>query len=104
LFGLGGAGRGLIPWEAAILLAGSGTLLSIKTFRASVTGGSLFRIGIGSIPFFFSLMLQTGFGMTAFQSGSVTFIASVGAMVMKATAAPILRIFVFRRVLFYTQF
>jgi hypothetical protein len=49
-------------------------------------------------------MLQTGFGMTAFQSGSVTFIASVGAMAMKATAAPILRIFVFRRVLFYTQF
>ena len=29
LFGLRGAGRGLIPWEAAILLAGSGTLLSL---------------------------------------------------------------------------
>jgi hypothetical protein len=75
---LGGAGRGLIPWEAAILLAGSVTLLttdyvlharraafslldlkllSIKTFRASVTGGSLFRIGIGSIPFLLPLML-----------------------------------------------
>jgi EmrB/QacA subfamily drug resistance transporter len=122
LFGLGGAGRGLIPWQAAILLAGLGSLaltayvlharraafplidlklLSIKTFRASVMGGSLFRIGIGAIPFLLPLMLQTGFGMTAFQSGSVTFIASVGAMAMKATAAPILRIFGFRRVLFY---
>jgi EmrB/QacA subfamily drug resistance transporter len=122
LFGLGGAGRGLIPWEAAILLAGLGALaltayvlharraafplldlklLSIKTFRASVVGGSLFRIGIGSIPFLLPLMLQTSFGMTAFQSGSVTFIASVGAMAMKATAAPILRLFGFRRVLVY---
>ena len=122
LFGLGGIGRGLMPWEAAIVLAGFGTLaltaygaharraafplldlelLSIKTFRASVAGGALFRIGIGSIPFLLPLMLQAGFGMTAFQSGSVTFIASVGAMAMKATAAPILRIFGFRRVLVY---
>ncbi len=122
LFGLGGIGRGLMPWEAAIVLAGFGALaltgyvvharratfplldlklLSIKTFRASVGGGSLFRIGIGSIPFLLPLMLQAGFGMTAFQSGSVTFIASVGAMAMKATAAPILRIFGFRRVLVY---
>ena len=122
LFGLGGAGRGLMPWEAAILLAVLGALaltayvlhalhaafplidlklLSFKTFRASVMGGSLFRIGIGSIPFLLPLMLQAGFGMSAFQSGSVTFIASVGAMAMKATAAPILRIFGFRRVLVY---
>jgi EmrB/QacA subfamily drug resistance transporter len=122
LFGLGGAGRGLIPWEAAIFLAGSGTvalsayvlharhaafplldlkLLSIKTFRASVIGGSLFRIGIGSIPFLLPLMLQTGFGLTAFHSGSITFIAAVGAMAMKATALRILRFFGFRRVLVF---
>jgi EmrB/QacA subfamily drug resistance transporter len=122
LFGLGGAGRGLLPWEAAVFLTASGalalatyvwharrtdfplidlTLLRIKTFRASVAGGSLFRIGIGSIPFLLPLMLQAGFGMNAFQSGSVTFIASVGAMAMKATAAPILRLFGFRRVLVY---
>jgi EmrB/QacA subfamily drug resistance transporter len=122
LFGLGGAGRGLIPWEAAIFLAGWGTvalsayvlharraafplldlkLLSIKTFRASVTGGSLFRIGIGSIPFLLPLMLQAGFGFTAFHSGSITFIAAVGAMAMKATALRILRFFGFRRVLVF---
>jgi Major Facilitator Superfamily len=122
LFGLGGAGRGLIPWEAAIFLAGWGTvalsayvlharraafplldlkLLSIKTFRASVTGGSLFRIGIGSIPFLLPLMLQAGFGFTAFHSGSITFIAAVGAMAMKATARRILRFFGFRRVLVF---
>jgi EmrB/QacA subfamily drug resistance transporter len=122
LFGLGGAGRGLLPWQAALTMAGLGAsalaaygrharltafplldlkLLSIKTFRASVTGGSLFRIGIGSIPFLLPLMLQTGFGLNAFQSGSITFIASAGAMAMKATAAPILRRFGFRPVLIY---
>ena len=120
LFGLGGAGRGLIPGQAAIFLAGAGAaalsafvlharhavfplldlkLLSIKTFRASVIGGSVFRIGIGSMPFLLPLMLQAGFGMNALQSGSITFVASAGAMAMKATAAPILRVFGFRRVL-----
>ncbi|MGI8567925.1 MAG: MFS transporter [Methylocella sp.] len=122
LFGLGGVGRGLMPWQPATLLAGFGILalaayglhargaafplldlklLSIKTFRASVVGGSLFRIGIGSIPFLLPLMLQTGFDLNAFQSGSITFIASAGAMAMKGTAAPILRRFGFRPVLVY---
>ncbi len=122
LTGLGGAGRGLLPWEVAIASTclGAGTLaayvrharrkahplldlrlLKIKTFRASVTGGSLFRIGIGSIPFLLPLMLQTGFGLNAFQSGSITFIASAGAMAMKMTAAPVLCRFGFRRVLVY---
>jgi fucose permease len=111
-----------LPWQVATLAAslGAGTLaayvrharrtahplldlklLAIKTFRASVTGGSLFRIGIGAIPFLLPLMLQAGFGLNAFQSGSITFIASAGAMAMKMTAAPILRRFGFRRVLVY---
>jgi EmrB/QacA subfamily drug resistance transporter len=120
--GLGGFGRGLMPWQDAVCLTVLGAaaltayglharnaafplldlkLLSIATFRASVTGGSLFRIGIGSVPFLLPLMLQVPFGLNAFQSGSITFIASAGAMVMKATAAPILRFFGFRRVLIY---
>jgi MFS family permease len=122
LTGLGGAGRSLLPWQVAVVSAGLGgialapyvrharrtahplldlRLLKIKTFRASVTGGSLFRIGIGSIPFLLPLMLQTGFGLNAFQSGSITFIASAGAMAMKMTASPVLRRFGFRRVLVY---
>jgi fucose permease len=44
-------------------------------------------------------MLQTGFHLTAFQSGSLTFIAAAGAMAMKTAAQPILRAFSFRRVL-----
>ena len=40
-------------------------LLEVATFRASVMGGFLFRIGIGAIPFLLPLMLQAGFGLSA---------------------------------------
>ncbi|MGA9137799.1 MAG: MFS transporter [Methylovirgula sp.] len=76
-------------------------LLAIPTFRVSIVGGTLFRIGIGALPFLLPLMLQVGFGMNPFQSGSVTFIAAAGAMLMKVTAVPILRFFGFRRVLIF---
>lgn len=74
-------------------------LLRIPTFRVALTAGTLFRIGIGAIPFLLPLMLQVGFGLTPFASGSLTFAAAAGALVMKLTAAPILRRFGFRRVL-----
>jgi len=76
-------------------------LLKIRTFRAAVGGGSLFRIATGSIPFLLPLMLQLGFGFDAFQSGLTTFISSAGAMAMKTTAPGILAAFGFRRVLIY---
>jgi EmrB/QacA subfamily drug resistance transporter len=76
-------------------------LLSFPTFRASLAGGSMFRVGVGALPLLLPLMLQVGFGMNAFQSGTVTFVSSAGAMVMKATAPPLLRIFGFRRILIF---
>jgi MFS family permease len=75
------------------------SLLRVPTFRIALTGGTLYRIGIGAIPFLLPLMLQLGFGMTPFESGSLTFAAAAGALVMKLTAAPILRRYGFRRVL-----
>ena len=74
-------------------------LLKVQTFRVSVTGGSLFRIGVGAVPLLLPLMLQIGFGMTPLRSGLTTFVAAMGAMAMKATASPILNRFGFRRVL-----
>ena len=74
-------------------------LLKVPTFRAALIGGFLFRIGVGAIPFLLPLLLQLGFDLTAFQSGSLTFVAAAGAMAMKTTAKPILHAFGFRRVL-----
>ena len=75
------------------------SLLKIRTFFAGVVGGFLFRIGIGALPFLLPLLLQIGFGLTPFQSGSLTFAAAAGAMAMKFTAATILKRWGFRRVL-----
>jgi len=75
------------------------SLLAVPTFYAGVVGGFIFRIGIGAIPFLLPLMLQIGFGLTPFASGSLTFAAAAGAMAMKFTASTIIRRFGFRRVL-----
>ncbi len=74
-------------------------LLKIQTFRAGVLGASFFRIGVGAIPFLLPLMLQLSFGLTPFQSGMLTFAAAAGSLLMKATAAPVIRAFGFRSVL-----
>ena len=76
-------------------------LLRFATFRSGVMGGSLFRIGVGAIPFLLPLMLQLGFKMTPFQSGSLTCAAALGALTMKFTAARILKRFGFRTVLLF---
>ncbi len=74
-------------------------LFRIPTFWHSVIGGSVFRLGIGATPFLLPLLLQLGFGMTPFQSGSITFATAAGAIVMKFTAPQIIRRFGFRNVL-----
>jgi EmrB/QacA subfamily drug resistance transporter len=74
-------------------------LLDIPTFFAGVAGGLLFRIGIGALPFVLPLLLQIGFGLTPFESGSLTFATAAGALVMKFTASRALRAFGFRRTL-----
>ena len=74
-------------------------LLSIPTYRAGVVGGFLFRVGLGAGPFLLPLLFQAGFGLTAFQSGMLTFATGVGALFMKTQVATILARFGFRRVL-----
>ena len=74
-------------------------LLRIPTFRAGVAGGSLYRIGVGAIPFLMPLMFQLGFGLTAFQSGMLTCSAAAGAIAMKFSTASLLRRFGFRQLL-----
>jgi EmrB/QacA subfamily drug resistance transporter len=120
VFGLTVIGVPLVPRPVAIALALGGllllvlyvrhaerepnaiidlTLLKTRTFFAGVVGGFIFRIGIGALPFLLPLLLQIGFGLSAFQSGSLTFAAAAGAMLMKFTASTILRRWGFRSVL-----
>ncbi|MBV8103121.1 MAG: DHA2 family efflux MFS transporter permease subunit [Hyphomicrobiales bacterium] len=118
--GLSAIGRGIAPaWMvAAMVVVGAAALfayarhaganedaildlklLRIPTFFSGVIGGFLFRIGIGALPFLLPLLLQLGFGLTPFESGSLTFATAAGAMAMKFTASTALRWFGFRRTL-----
>jgi EmrB/QacA subfamily drug resistance transporter len=124
IFGMTLVGRGIVGTNVVVALVSVGilllgayylharrakypildlNLLKVPTFRAAVVGGSLFRVGVGATPLLLPLMLQIGFGLNAFQSGSITFITSLGAMAMKTTAAPILRTFGFRHVLLFNS-
>jgi EmrB/QacA subfamily drug resistance transporter len=74
-------------------------MLRIETFRMSVACGSLSRIGVGAMPFLLPMMLQLGFGMSAVQSGLITFVNSVGSLLMRLCAPLFLRMLGFRNVL-----
>src|SRR5262249_14150911 len=73
--------------------------LRIRTFRIGVLSGSVCRIGLNAAPFLLPLLFQLGFGLTPMQSGSLTFVTTVGAMIMRPTARFLLKTFGFRRLL-----
>jgi EmrB/QacA subfamily drug resistance transporter len=74
-------------------------LLRIPTFRASIVGGAVSRIGFGATPFLLPLLFQIAFGRTPLQSGALTFTGAIGAMIMKTGASRVVRRFGFRRLL-----
>ncbi len=74
-------------------------LLRKPAFAAAIWGGSLFRIGVGALPFLLPLQLQLGFGRSALQSGLTTFVAAIGAIGMKVAAKRVLTRFGFRATL-----
>ncbi|MEM5342086.1 MFS transporter [Paraburkholderia azotifigens] len=76
-------------------------LLRIPSFHASVAGGSLFRIGLGAVPFLLPLALQEGLGMTPFGAGTITCASAFGSIFMKTIASSVLARFGFRRVLMF---
>jgi len=74
-------------------------LMRIPTYAAATIGGFLFRMGLGALPFLLPMMLQVGFGLTALNSGLLTFASAAGAMTMKIGVGPIIRALGFRTVL-----
>jgi EmrB/QacA subfamily drug resistance transporter len=124
-FGLSVVGLAFLPdWTVAVLLGVGAVcslayvfyarrapapildlrLLDLPTFRASIFGGFMFRLGIGAMPFLLPLLLQLGFDLTPFQSGLITFTGAVGSMFMKAAAVTVLKRLGYRNVLLYNSF
>jgi EmrB/QacA subfamily drug resistance transporter len=79
------------------------SLLRLPTFRASILGGFMFRMGVGAMPFLLPLLMQLGFGLSPFQSGLITFTSALGSMFMKAAATTVLKHLGYRNVLLYNS-
>ena len=122
VFGFEAIGRGVLP--ASIILASIAAgavcgglyliharrtavpiidlgLLRIRTFAASIWGGGLFYLSTTSSVFLLALLLQLGFGFTAFQAGLMTLASAVGSLAMRFAFRPLLRPLGFRRLLIY---
>ncbi len=73
--------------------------LKVTTFRASVSGGSLFWIVVAAVPFLLPLLFQEVFGWSAVRSGAVVLFVFVGNIGIKPATTYLLNRFGFRPLL-----
>lgn len=74
-------------------------LLRVRTFRISVLGGFVTRLGVGGLPFLLPLLYQVGLGLPAWKSGLLMMPTAAAAMGMKLVSAKVLARFGYRQVL-----
>ena len=74
-------------------------VFKVRTFRISVLGGFVTRLGIGGLPFLLPLLYQLGLGLPAWESGLLMMPAAAAAMFMKVMSSSLLRRFGYRQVL-----
>ena len=74
-------------------------VFKVRTFRISVLGGFVTRLGIGGLPFLLPLLYQLGLGLPAWESGLLMMPAAAAAMGMKLIAPRVLAALGYRRVL-----
>ncbi len=119
-FAFENVGRPLLPWPAVLGLLATGALLlaayvpyarrrpdaaldlslfAIRTFRVGTLAGGLSRIGVNAVPFMLPLLFQIGFGLSPVQSGSLTFVSSLGTLVVRPVSARLMRRFGYRGLL-----
>ena len=119
-FGLENVSRPVVPpaatamalVAATALLAGFGlyarrkdapaidlNLFRGRAFRVGSLAGGLCRVGLNGVPFLLPLMLQVGFGLSPIGSGSITFIGSAGAIIIRSQLNKLVRAHGFRIVL-----
>ncbi|MDZ3992694.1 MFS transporter [Pseudomonas sp. Teo4] len=115
---LGSLAGGSLGWGAALVAAGALltwlsvwhcqrhpapllplSTLGIATFRASIVGGTLFRLSISALPFLIPLLLQIGFGLSPVDAGLLVLAIFAGNLLMKPFTTGLLRRHGFRRVL-----
>jgi EmrB/QacA subfamily drug resistance transporter len=117
VFGFSTLGRGALPTQVIIASISVGAicgvfyltharrksdpiidlaLLKNRTFAASIWGGGLFYMGTTSQVFLMALLLQIGFGYSAFHAGLTLLAGAIGSTVMRFVFRPMLRWLGFR--------
>lgn len=74
-------------------------LFKVRTFKLSVAGGFVTRLGIGGMPFLLPLLYQIGLGYPAWEAGLLTMPQAAAAIGMKVLSRPVLARFGHRTIL-----
>lgn len=77
-------------------------LLRYQTYRTSLAGGTIIRLGLGAIPFLLPLLLQNGLGWSPPKAGLVMIAMGVGALAARSIVSPLIRRVGFKPVLIGT--
>ena len=73
------------------------SLFRYRTFRIAAGSSFVVRAAVvGALPFLLPMMLQVGFGLTPFESGSITFIGAIATLITRFLISPMLRLLGFR--------
>jgi EmrB/QacA subfamily drug resistance transporter len=78
-------------------------VFSTRTFRATATGGFVYRLTISSVPFLLPLMFQNGFGWDPLHAGILVAAVFVGNIGIKPATTPLIRCFGFKPVLVFAS-
>lgn len=74
-------------------------LFRVRTFRISVIGGFVTRLGFGGMPFLLPLLYQLGLGFPPWKAGLLMMPQALAAMAMKLISRPVMKAFGHRRAL-----
>ena len=75
-------------------------LLTLRSFRDAMAGGSVFRIAVGGVPFLLPVTLQQRDGYSPLEAGLFVLVPAVGGFAMKFFSGKILRRTGYRKGLF----
>jgi MFS family permease len=73
--------------------------LSVRTFRVSQLGGTMYFFVVGAMPFLLPLMFEVQFGWSPVKSGAVTAFVFAGNVGIKPATTPLINRFGFRPLL-----
>ncbi|SDI03974.1 drug resistance transporter, EmrB/QacA subfamily [Arthrobacter subterraneus] len=78
-------------------------VFSTRTFRATHTGGFIYRATISAVPFLLPLMFQEGFGWNPVHSGAMVAAVFIGNVGIKPVTTPLIRRLGFKPVLVFAS-